>query len=416
MEKATHLAKPAKRGFYYGYVVVAAGFFTWLMMWGMSQSFGVFFKVLIAEFGWTRADTVLAYSLIAITQAFLVVLMGWLTDKLGPRFVITIFGSFVGVAYFLLSQITALWQFHASYVLAAVGLSTASTPVMVTVARWFIKKRSMMMGIVQSGAGIGGFIIAPLTGWLISGYGWRSAYATLGAIVLAGIIICGLLMRRDPGSTRLPEDEAAAPAPHRHTGGKGPAPSGGISLRQRLRTRHFWIIVGIFFSFGFCRSTFLPHIAVYVQDAGYSLADGANVVAVLTVSSILGRLSMGRLGNKAAFKVAFFLTACALTFGMLTQDLWGFYLFAFAFGVGWGAQAVLRNVVASDTFGLASLGLFLGVLGFAEAMASAFGSYFAGLAFDLVGSYQPAFIAGILISINGVVLTSILTRRPAPAL
>ena len=403
-------ARPSPRGLYSGYVVVAAGFCVWFITWGIYQSFGIFFKPLVEEFGWSRADTVFAFSLVSLVQACLTIVMGWLTDRLGPRVVITVFGSTLGISYLLLSRITELWQFQVFFALGAVGSATATIPVMATIARWFVKKRAFMTSIVQSGGGLGGFVFAPFSAWLAVTYGWRTSYAILGVIALAAIVISGLLIRRDPREVGwLPDGEARAAQTKKQNAG---IQVSGPSLRQAVHTPLFWVLGGIFFVFGFCRSTFLPHLAAYVQDVGFSLADGAKVIAILTVSSILGRLSMGWAGNKTAFMVAFALTALSLVWGMLTRQLWGLYLFAFVFGVGWGAQAVLRFTMVAETFGLGSIGLLMGVLAFAESVPSAAGSYFAGWVFDITGSYRPAFIAGIIISLGGVALTFLLKKGP----
>ncbi|MDP6179241.1 MAG: hypothetical protein QGG48_05060, partial [Desulfatiglandales bacterium] len=90
--------------FFYGYVVAAAGFVIWLIAWGSyAISFGVFFKPLLAEFHWTRAETSLAFSLSLLVRATLGITMGWLTDKLGPRLVVPIISSFVGWSFLLIS-------------------------------------------------------------------------------------------------------------------------------------------------------------------------------------------------------------------------------------------------------------------------------------------------------------------------
>ena len=39
------------------------------------------------------------------------------------------------------------------------------------------------------------------------------------------------------------------------------------------------------------------HIAVHVQDLGYSLIDGANLMAALAMSSMVGRIVMGRVAD-----------------------------------------------------------------------------------------------------------------------
>jgi MFS family permease len=176
-------------------------------------------------------------------------------------------------------------------------------------------------------------------------------------------------------------------------------------------TKQFWVIAGLYFSFGFCRSTFLVHTPVHVQDIGFSLNDGANVMAALSLSSIAGRIGMGRvadiLGNKFAFMSSYALTAMALIWALITNQLWGMYLFAIVFGLGWGAQAVLRFLVTSEAFGLASLGLLIGVLGISEAVAGALGLYYAGYIFDIAGEYSRAFWLGIAISGIGAVFAGL---------
>ena len=123
---------------------------------------------------------------------------------------------------------------------------------------------------------------------------------------------------------------------------------------------------------------------------------------------MFSRVGMGRvadiIGNRPAFMISFAATAVSLIWGLVTKDLWGLYLFAFVFGLGWGNQAVLRFALTSEVFGLASLGLVMGALGMAEQVTAAFGSFIAGYIFDVVDNYQPVFWIGIGISLMGILL------------
>ena len=403
-----------KPKFFYGYIITAAGLGTFLIGVGTQSSiFGVFFKPMLTEFGWTRAETALAFALLLIVQAILAVTMGWLTDRFGPRIVVTVFGSFLGICYLLMSQVNTIWQFQLNYALVGgIGMSALVVPVMATVARWFVERRGLMTGIVQTGTAIGGLIFAPLTGWLILTYGWRFSYIILGIIVLVGIITSGLFLRRAPKDIgQLPD------------GINGTTPSGinprsastqgvGLSLLKAVRTSQFWVIAGLYFSFGFNRSAFLTHIAAHVQDLGFSLAAGANVLAACAGASIIGRIGMGRvadtIGNRKVLMIGFAATTVVLIWGLITRDLWGLFLFALVFGFGWGAQAVTRFAITSEIFGLASLGVMMGVLTLAEAVAAGFGSYFGGYIFDVAGSYQPIFFMGIALSIIAILLSRLL--------
>lgn len=403
-------AKTARRGFFYGYIVLAAGFVIWLVGWGIfSPSFGVLLLPVVTEFGWSRSEAILGYSLSTIVYGPLAIIMGRLTDKLGPRTVVTVFGSFMGISYLLMSQISALWQFQLNYaLLVAIGTSTISIPIMATIVRWFVRRRGLMVGIVQAGLGLGGVIFAPLTAWLILTYGWRLSYATLGAIALIGFIAAGLFLKSDPRDVgQLPDGAREITTSVKEEHGEH-VKSKGISVRQAVRTRQFWIIAGLNFSFGYCRSAFTPHTAAYVQDKGFSLIDGANVVAALTVASILGRIVMGRvadiIGNRAALLISEALTPISLALALIAGDLWGLYIFGIIFGFGWGAQAVLRFTVASEEFGVSSIGALMGVLGLAEAVAASSGAYLSGYIFDVAGNYQPTFWLGIAIAIVGIIL------------
>ncbi|MBA7479202.1 L-lactate transporter [subsurface metagenome] len=399
---------------FYGYIVTAAGLGTFLIGVGTQSSiFGVFFKPMLTEFSWTRAETALAFTLLLIVQAILAVTMGWLTDRFGPRVVVTIFGSFLGICYLLMSQINTIWQFQLNYALVGgIGMSALVVPVMATVARWFVKRRGLMTGIVQTGTGIGGVIFAPLAGWLILTYGWRSSYIVLGIIVLVGIITSGLFLRRDPKDIgQLPDgmSEVAASGVNQQSASTQEA---GLPFLEAIRTSQFWMIAGLYFSFGFNRSAFLTHIAAHVQDLGFSLAAGANVLAACTGASIIGRIGMGRvadtIGNRKVLIIGFAATTAVLIWGLVTRDLWGLFLFALVFGFGWGTQAVTRFAITSESFGLASLGVMMGVLTLAEAVAAGFGSYFGGYIFDAVNSYQPIFFMGIALSIIAILLSWLL--------
>lgn len=410
--------KTPKSRFFYGYVITAAGFGIWFIGWGtFTPCFSVFLKPLLAGFEWTRAATTLAYSLSFMVQAAMAIVMGWLTDKLGPRVVITVFGSFLGVCYVLLSRIGALWQFQMIYAfVGGIGVSTLTAPVMATVSRWFVKRRGLMIGIVQAGASIGGFLFPPLAVWLILGYGWRTAYEILGIIALVGIIGAGLFLRRDPRDAGQLPDGVSGEMPEDITVRCASSRASGLFLRGAIRSSQFWMLAGLYGSFGFCRTTFIAHIVAHVQDMGFTLVDGANVLAVLAASSMIGRIGMGRVGDKIgnipAFIVSFAATTLILAWGLIAQKLWGLYLFALIFGFGWGAQAVLRFAVTSEVFGVVSLGLFMGVLGFAESGAATFGSYFAGHIFDVTGNYQLVFWAGILVSVLGIIFAWLL-KSPA---
>jgi len=112
----------ADPGYFYGHVVVAAAFFIMVVMWAAYYSFGIYFKPMINEFGWTRAITSGAFSLSSIVNGLLAIVMGRLTDAYGPRIVMTICAVMLCLGFLLMSQIGAVWQLYIFYgVIAGTG-------------------------------------------------------------------------------------------------------------------------------------------------------------------------------------------------------------------------------------------------------------------------------------------------------
>jgi len=136
------VSEDRKANFFYGYIVVAASFFIIAIMWGTMYTFGVFFKPLLAELGGTRAVTSGAYSLCYLLSGFFGMIAGSLTDRFGPRLVITGCGLFLGLGYLLMSQASAIWQLYLFFgVIVGAGMGGSFVPLVSTLSRWFIKRR-----------------------------------------------------------------------------------------------------------------------------------------------------------------------------------------------------------------------------------------------------------------------------------
>ncbi|GAH62425.1 unnamed protein product, partial [marine sediment metagenome] len=137
-----------KPGFFYGYIIVLAAFGIQMVAWGMFNSYGVFFKPLTTEFGWTRAMTSSAVSLAMLVYGLLGIAMGRLTDRFGSRMIMVVCGFFLGLGYLLMSQVNTTWQLYLFYgLMVGIGVSALDVSLLSTVARWFVKKRGMMTGI-----------------------------------------------------------------------------------------------------------------------------------------------------------------------------------------------------------------------------------------------------------------------------
>jgi MFS family permease len=103
-----------KRNIFYGYIVVAAALLITTISHGAQYTFGIFFKPLLEQFGWTKAATSAAFSLNLVLYGLLGIFVGRLNDRFGPRLVVTICAFFLGLGYILMSRSAPLAPFTSS--------------------------------------------------------------------------------------------------------------------------------------------------------------------------------------------------------------------------------------------------------------------------------------------------------------
>src|SRR5262245_47438045 len=174
--------------FFYGWIIVGILFFISLIDGGFTYIFSAFLKPLSQEFGWTRAETAGAFSLYLLAAGFSLPFWGWLADHRGVRLVFLVSAFIDGLALVLLSQIRSLAAFYTLYFLLGIGLGGIG-PVTVgkVVSQWFVAKRGRAMGVALIGAGLGGLVLVPLTGFLIEEFNWRVAFQGLAVFALGGM-------------------------------------------------------------------------------------------------------------------------------------------------------------------------------------------------------------------------------------
>jgi MFS family permease len=400
-----------RSGFFYGYLIVGLAFIIMFVFWGAFYAFGIFFKPILKEFGWTRAMTAGAFSLCSIVQGLLSIAMGGLTDKFGARLVMTLCGLLLGVGYLLMSQLSVIWQLYLFYgAIVGAGMGGSFTPLMSAVARCFMRRRSTMTGIVAAGTGFGALIAPPVVSQLVSSYGWRASYVIVGGIVLGVVVLCAQFIRHDPAWRGQGTDgddgerEKVLKQDFKE-----------LSLREAAYTRQFWIVFGMIFSLGFCVFAIMVHIAPHAAEIGISTASAANILATVGGASILGKVLLGKtadkIGNRQTFVIGFILMLAALFMVLPTKGELMLYLFAVVYGFGFGGCIASESPIVAELFGLSSHGLILGVISFSFLLGGAFGPFLFGFIFDITGSYQWGFLACGVASFIGLILTAILKRR-----
>ena len=395
----------------YGYIIVVACCLIEACGIGAYVAFGVFFKPLIAEFGWSRATISGASSVAYVVMGVLGILAGRLNDRFGPRIVMTVGCVFFGSGYFLLSQLNSVWELYLFYgLVVGIGLSSIDVIALTVTARWFVRRRGLMTGLVKVGTGGGQLIVPVLAGIWIMSYGWRTAFVRLGIVVLVVIIGSGLLLRRDPGRTGHVPDGDSKPVQ-----GQGGALEGGLSVREAARTLQLWLYCVINFLVMNCLLIIVLHIVPHASDMGLDPIKAAGVVSAIGGVSMVGRLLTGllvdRIGTRKSMITCFIFLISSFLWLQVAREAWMLYLFAAIYGIGHGAFFTLISPTVARLFGIGSHGVLLGIVLFSGNLGGAIGPVVAGYVFDLAHSYQSVFLLMAGICSTALLLTPFL--KPA---
>lgn len=403
--------------FFYGYFIVLATFCIFIVCTGSRAFFGVFFKPMTNELGWSSTLISSAFSLSAVMEGIVSIISGRLTDRLGPRKVLISFGIIAGLGFLLMSRISTIWQMYLVYgLLIGIGLGGLFVPAATTVTRWFVARRNLMQGIALTGTGLGSFLAPPIAYYLISIYDWRTSYVIFGIAILIIIVVCANFLRLDPSKMGL--------RPYGKPTHESKGPAFGLSLTEAVHTRQFWQVCTVFFCLGICMISISVHLVPHIIELNIAASTAANVLATIGGFGIIGRVAFGavadKIGNRRVVIIGFILISITLFWLISAREIWALYLIAAVLGLAAGGIGTSQSPIVAQLFGLKSHGLIFGVCGFSYMIGAAIGPLMTGYVFDVTGGYQLAFILITALSVFGLAFSLFLkpaeTKKPGESL
>jgi sugar phosphate permease len=405
--------------FFYGWWIVAAGFGIEALIGALVfHAYGAYVVLLREEFGWSKTMFSAAFAMARAESGILGPVQGWLTDRFGPRALIRVGMTLFAGGFILFSQIGTPVAFFATFFLMALGSSLGGyLPIGVAVVGWFRRRRALALSISATGMAVGG-LLTPVVVMLMTRVGWRWTALLSGVLVLAlGLPLAQLVRHRPEPYGLLPDGDAEPPARY---GRPTPAPPTDFTAREAIRTPAFWYVSLGHGSALLVVSAVLVHLIVHVTERlGYSLAQGATVVALMTVMQVIGQLSGGWAGDRYEKRVisaiCMLAHAAALLVLAFAAAFWMVLLFAVLHGLAWGIRGPLMSAIRADYFGATAFGTITGVSSMIVMLGMMAGPLVAGILADRTGTYVGGFsILAALAALGSVFF--LLARRPvAPA-
>jgi MFS family permease len=395
----------------HGWVVVAAAFWVIAITSGSFYSYGVFFKPMVAEFGWNRQLTAGVMGLACLIYVIILPFVGHFADRQGPRLVMAASTGMLGVAYVLGAYIQSALQLYLSIgVLGGLSYPGLLPVPVAVVSRWFDGNRGLALGITLAGVGVGTLAMPPVIALLVEGCGWRDALFVLGLLVcLTCIPPCVLFMRDPEGKGNAPSGEGVSSgADATLPGTTGPE----LSLQEAVGTRAFWLL---FFLYGICITVLgmiMIHIVPHLTDIGMSATVAANVLGAVGLGSIFGRILTGFLADRYGTRIVLVTLLLVKVVVLLSLTRTSGFLVAYAlgvlYGVSYGGFMVIIPALTSHLFGLAAMGAIFATISISEGIGFGLGSYLAGYVWDVTGSYHGSFFIGVSLILVAILLAFLL--------
>ncbi len=388
--------------------VVAASFVMVFFNTSAQFAFGVMFKPVISEFGWSRSAVSSIFFLHMVVFAVGVTVVGKLYDRFGPKWIIIVSTLFVSAGFALTSIAHSIGQFFFSYgLLVAMGFAGTGVPLASTiVSKWFEKSRGLAISIAITGSSVGSFVMVPVLSAFSVAHGWRASYFSLGAVTLVvNMLLVLFAINGDPrhlgvrpfGAQRAKRTE---PGPVGRPSRVERAPDFGLS--QALAARSFLLLLVALFVNGCGNYLTMTHFINFATDCGVSSLTAGRMMGWYGLLGLAGVLVAGpaadRIGCRAPLALTFALRFVLYLVILKYQSVPSMYAFVLLFGFTQLVAAPLTPMLIGKLYGFDKIGLLTGFVNTVYFFGAGLFAYVAGLIFDKTGSYETTFFVSAVMA------------------
>ena len=401
-----------KQGIYYGWYLVLTAMFIAGLTTGARNGFGVFVIPMSEDLDFSRTGISIAGGIGWLMNGITQPLIGHLFDKFNSRKVILI--SLVVVAFataglsltFNLYFLTFLFGFVLSTAMSGASIGT----LMPLLARWFVKRRTLVLGLVASGSSIGGAVLIIFSGYLVELVDWKLSWITLGVIVAVLALPMGIIfLRNSPAQMGLQPDGDPDPAAD-GTSAPQARRRGVFEVEQwyhSFRSPPIWNLSAAYTVCGITVGLLSFHFVPYADgQLGVDPTMAATIFGVLTGLNAVGAIGGGwladRFGRKNVLGTVYsvrFLAYLVLIGGLVAVErsisiplvgsaaLPSLWIFAILAGFSWIASVPITASLTAEVYGLRALATISGISFLCHQIGAFFSIILGGVLYDLTGSY-----------------------------
>lgn len=402
---------------HWAWIILGVCFVNLFVNYGIRLGYSVVLPEMIRTLGFSRQQAGNIFNAYFLAYICLSLFAGNLTDRLGARRIIPLFGIVLGVGTLLMGTAASFWQ--ASLFFAVVGMGAAAmwTPIITLVQRWFdIKRRGMALGILSTGFGLGFASMGKLFPVIVAEWNWRYCWYFLGVAALLMVFVNLLLLRSKPEDKGLvpwgtPEGEIPTVA-QQVTGGQ----KGSTRYSEILASGRFWILgFSYLFIAGslYIPTTFMVDYARY--ELGFPYGQASFLATIHGIGQIVGVLTIGVISDYIGRRITILLSNLCIAISIVCivasggSQVWLFTSVG-ALGAFFGATFPMYGAAGGDYFRREVMGTVIGALTIFYGTGAILAHSFAGHIRDATGSFTIPFFIAIGASLLAAILVGFVKR------
>lgn len=392
----------------------------------------VFFKDIAGELELNRAYTSLAAGMGRLEGGITSPLVGWLSDKFGPRWIVII-GTFIaGLGMISMYFVTQVWQYYVAWgAMIGLGLNIGLTVACDKMINdWFIRRRGLAQGIKFALISVFGIVVLQVITWLNDVRDWRFTCLIWGFIMLASIPFAYIFIKpqRPENYGWLPDGAEVGPGVEKSREEmieRGVSYASSLqeteySFKQALKTSTYWLLIIGFTVHNFIAGGFNVHVFPFLTDISIDEAAASGMMSMMVFFMIPSRFFGGIVADRVPKRHlqlllvgAFLLQVIGISTFLSSRSILSVYVLLACHGLSSGAVTPLIILVLGRYFGRKAFGSILGTMIAFLAPMGLLSPVFYGWVFDNNLSYDTAFITALVMAAIAAV-TTFFVRPPRP--
>ena len=356
-----------------------------MLFLGLIYAWSLFAAPLEAEFGWSRSQTSVTFSISMITFCLGSIMSGFILKKRPPRNVLLISAVLFLIGFFMASRITNIWGLYLSYgVLCGLGVGLSYNAILSTVPKWLPGRGGFATGTLLMGMGLGSLILGIVVKRIMDIYTWPSAFRILSATFFILFFAGSFFVKNPVAAGQIVKERDSV---------------GDLPLLEMLKNKDYWSI--------FIWSVMASSIGLgIVSNSGYMATEAgvhesslALMVGMVSVGNGAGRLIFGAVVDKIGGKKAMAMGNLVFILGLIlaiASRKTGVALFItvgfILAGVGYGSSPTLSAALTKKRFGEKYYPQNLSAIVLALIPASVIGPTISANVYQQTGQYMNVYL------------------------